>query len=87
MIIFTHLRLVSLLGDDPVNWYQRNHDGQAREHRVSQLVVEEDEGDDDLEGAGPEGVEVGEKVLEALRVHRHQVDYLACCGLLAGRVR
>ena len=51
----------------------------------SQDLVEHDDGDTDLEGRGPEHVEVGRHVRNPLAVHRHQVHNLARGGVLASR--
>ena len=43
-------------------------------------LPEEVQGQNDLQGSGPDHVDVGDEVHEALGVHRHQVHHLAHRG-------
>ncbi len=48
----------------------------------AEYLVEHDDGDADLEGRGPDHVDVGHEVGNALAVHRHQVHDLPRGGVL-----
>ena len=65
----TDLQLSCFVCDQSVDGDEENHDPHAGQHGRPQRLPQEVERHDDLEGAGPDGVEVGHQVHEALGVH------------------
>ncbi len=64
------------LCDDDVDGHEKQHDAESGERRGAQLLPQEVHGEGDGEGRRPDHVHVGGRVLEALRVHRHEVHDL-----------
>ena len=69
--------------DDGVGREDEEDEGDAREARRPEDLPEEVEGDDDDEGRRPREEDELRRVLDLLRVDRHQVDDLPDGGSLA----
>jgi len=64
----TNLKLGLNTGNDEVNWKQSHHNTEASKYRDTKHHVQEDEGNNDLQRAGPEHPKVRRYVSKSLRI-------------------
>ena len=74
-----HLKNLELAGHKSIHGYHDYHYTYTRNYGGAQSHPEEIYTDDDLDGAGPDHIDVRHHVVEPLGVHRHEVyDFSNC---------
>ena len=72
-----NLQLLADGCNDGVDRDHQEHDSKAGKDGRAEREPEEDKRQHDLQGSGPDHVDVGHEVHEALGIDGHEVDYLS----------